>query len=53
MSKLFDTALPPAWYLGFWLLLLAAFVIAVRLFIVNPLLRESERVRAEINALRR
>lgn len=48
MTRLFDTALPPIWYLAFWI----ACIVAVRLFIVNPLLRESERVRVEINALK-
>lgn len=46
----------PWQYYTRWLLigipLSVLFLIAVRVFLVNPLLRESEKVRAEIHALR-
>ncbi len=50
MTRLFDTALPPLWYFVFWVLLLASFVVSVRLFIVNPLVNEARALRAAIEA---
>jgi hypothetical protein len=38
MTKLFDTALPPLWYFVAWLILLVSFILACRIWLVNPLL---------------
>jgi hypothetical protein len=39
------------YWLG-WIAMGVVFLVCVRVFLVNPLLRESEKVRAEINSLR-
>jgi hypothetical protein len=38
MTRLFDTALPPIWYLCAWAFFLTAFVVSMRVFVVNPIL---------------
>lgn len=47
-TRLFDTALPPIWYLCFWLVLFIAF----RLFIVNPIVSATKDLSAEMKATR-
>jgi hypothetical protein len=38
MTKLFDTALPPIWYLAAWVVIPTATIWAARIWLVNPLL---------------
>lgn len=48
MTKLFDTALPPIWYVLFWLLL----VLFTRWLIVNPLVAVGRDLIAALKGLR-
>lgn len=48
MTKLFDTALPPIWYFGFWIVLFIAF----RLFVVNPIVSATRDLGTELKATR-